>query len=168
MLLQGEHYQSEDNHLQAHYWRECYNPTADYCLRLEDTTTAQECSLRHDKWQLQQWGYYQFSDGLRVEPTTVALRGGVKLQAPSLLPAPHPQSYKARTTGHATCGSRTKGVQSARALHYDGDYSDSSEREQSLRDDRRTRRLQRQELLLWLYVIVCVTTIMSTWRRKRD
>ena len=55
----------------------------------------------------------------------------------------------------------------ARALHYD--YNDNSEREQRiLGDDRRTRRLQRQELLSWLYVIVCVTTITTVRRRKRD
>ena len=41
--------------------------------------------------------YYQFSEGLRVEPTTVTLRGGVKLQTVSLLPAPLPCShYKAK------------------------------------------------------------------------
>ena len=39
-------------------------------------------------------GYYQFSDGLRVEPTTVTLRGGVKLQASSLLPAPLPKALQ--------------------------------------------------------------------------
>ena len=39
--------------------------------------------------------YYQFSDGLRVEPpTTVTLRGGVKLQAVSLPSAPLPTSTK--------------------------------------------------------------------------
>ena len=38
---------------------------------------------------------------------------------------------------------------SARALHYDyDDYNDSCEREQRVGDDRRTRRLQRQESLL--------------------
>ena len=48
---------------------------------------------------LQHWGYYQFSDGLRVEPTTVTLRGGVKLLTPSLPSAPLPRSnYKAQTT----------------------------------------------------------------------
>ena len=48
---------------------------------------------------LQHWGYYQFSDGLRVEPTTVTLRGGVKLLTPSLPSAPLPSSYyKAKTT----------------------------------------------------------------------
>ena len=31
---------SETSNLQAHYWRECYYPWPDYCLRLEDTTTA--------------------------------------------------------------------------------------------------------------------------------
>ena len=48
-------------------------------------------------------GYYQFSDGLRVEPTTVTLRGGVKLLTPSLPSAPLPKSnYKAQTLdGHA-------------------------------------------------------------------
>ena len=51
--------------------------------------------------------------------------------------------------------------------HYD-DYNDSCEREQRVGDDRKTRRLQRQELLSWLYVIVCVTIITTTWRRKRD
>ena len=61
-----------------------------------------------------------------------------------------------------------KGVQSTRALHYDGDYNNHGEREIRVRDDRGLRRLQRQELLSWLYVIVCVTTITSTWRRMRD
>ena len=69
---------------------------------------------------------------------------------------------------NATRGSR-KTAGAARALHYDYDYNDHSEREQRvLGEDRRTRRLQRQELLSWLYVIVCVTTITTTWRRKRD
>ena len=48
---------------------------------------------------LQHWGYYQFSDGLRVEPTTVTLRGGVKLQTVSLPSAPLPKRSKAHTTG---------------------------------------------------------------------
>ena len=92
----------------------------------------------------------------------------VKRQTPSLLPAPLPKAhYKTQTTMPRMA--QGKESQSARALHYDSDYNDSSEREQRvLGDDRRTRRLQRQELLSWLYVIVCVTTITITWRRKRD
>ena len=58
---------------------------------------------------LQHWGYYQFSDGLRVEPTTVTLRGGVKLLTPSLPSAPLPRSnYKAQTTERPSLGSRKR------------------------------------------------------------
>ena len=92
---------SETSNLQAHYLGECYYPWPDYSLRLEDATTALECSLRHDRWLPTTLGcYYQFSEGLRVEPTTVTLRGGVKLQTVSQHSAPLPYStMKAKTTG---------------------------------------------------------------------
>ena len=44
--------ESEADHLQAHYSGECYYHWPDYFLRLEDTTAAKECSLRHDGWSL--------------------------------------------------------------------------------------------------------------------
>ena len=93
----------------------------------------------------------------------------VKRQTPSLLPAPLPKAnYKTQMT-MPLLAQDGKGVQSTRALHCDGDYNDNSEREQRrVGDDRALRRLQRQELLSWLYVIVCATTITSTWRRMRD
>ena len=96
------------------------------------------------------------------------LRGGVKRQTLSLLPAPLPKAnYKAQDdNGHHLAQGRNGAA--ARALHYDVDYNDYSKREKSLGDDRGLRRLQRQELPSWLYVIVCVTTITSTWKRKRD
>ena len=48
-------------------------------------------------------------EGLRVEPTTVTLRGGVKLQTVSLLPAPLPYSSKSQKNYWvATRGSRWK------------------------------------------------------------
>ena len=80
---------------------------------------------------------------------------------------PSPKHYKARTTGLPFVA-QGKQAGAARALHYDGDYNNHGEREIRVRDGRGLRRLQRQELLSWLYVIVCVTTITSTWRRKRD
>ena len=69
-----------------------------------------------------------FPKGLRVEPATVTLRGGVKLQAVSLPSGPPPLArYKARTTERPCLGSRRKA--GARALHYDDDYNDYSQRE---------------------------------------
>ena len=134
-------------------------------------TLRQHRSVHYDRtrWQLQHWGYYHFSDGLRVEPTTVTLRGGVKPQTPSLPSAPLPRAhYKTQTTMPllAQVGKR---MQCTRALHYDGDCNDNSKREiRDPREDRGLRRLQRQESLLQWYVIVCVTIITTVRRRKRD
>ena len=92
----------------------------------------------------------------------------VKRQTPSLLPAPLPKAhYEAQTTELPSMAQ--DGKAGARALHYDGDYNDHSEREKRvLGEDWRTRRLQRQELLLQWYVIVCVTIITTVRRRTRD
>ena len=112
-------------------------------------------------------GYYQFSDGLRVEHTTVTLRGGVKLQAPSLLPAPLPKALQSPKMTTPLVAQGKERAAEHRALHYDD--HDCSQRElRVLRDDRRLRRLLRQESLLQWYVIVCVTIITTVWRRKRD
>ena len=49
--------------------------------------------------------------------------------------------------GHILCNRMQKA--GARALHYDYDDYDDSQREQRVGDDRKTRRLQRQELISW-------------------
>ena len=52
----------------------------------------------------------------------------------------------------------------ARALHYDHD-NDHSQREQEIGEDRRPRRLPRQDLLLRWFVLVCVTIITTVRER---
>ena len=58
-----------------------------------------------------------------------------------------PQSTTKPKDDNATCGSRKRKAAEHRALHYD-DY-DNSQREQRIGDDRKTRRLQRQEPSSW-------------------
>ena len=141
---------SETSNLQSHYWRECYYPLPDYSLRLEGHYN----SIGVFHYDMTDGSYNigattSFSDGLRVEPTTVMLRGGVKRQTPSILPAPLPKAhYKAQNYGTAIAWLKD-GKAGARALHYDYDYYDYSQRESRVGDDRKTRRLRRQELQSW-------------------
>ena len=66
----------------------------------------------------------------------MTLRGGVKLQAVSLPSAPLPwHHYKARTTELPLVAQGAKRVQqSTRALHYDYDYNDHSERANKIKE----------------------------------
>ena len=75
----------------------------------------------------------------------MTLRGGVKLRTASLLRLPSPGTLQSPYYELPSLAQGKERAAEHRALHYD-DY-DHSKREKSLGDNRRTRRLQRQELL---------------------
>ena len=87
--------------------------------------------------------------------TTIRLPSPVALQRHKLL------------NGHLWLKWKSDAENQGPAHNYD--YNDYSQREiREPRDDRKTRRLPRQESLLQWYVVVCVTIITTVWRRKRD
>ena len=96
----------------------------------------------------------------------------MKLQAPSLLPAPLPKAlHKARTTDLPLVAQGRKSVSGSKGPAHNYDYNDDSKRElRDPGDDRGLRRLQWQELLLQWFVSVCVwqPSLQSGGGRETD